>query len=94
MTTYIEHGIEGLMIFCVQQPRSQLHAHKTSIEEEFRQSPPATIAKAAARIKALTGIKRCYTQVREFLLHIGLKPRKVGTIPAKADPAEQEEFLK
>lgn len=48
LTTYMEQGIEGLKIFCVQQPRSELYPHKTSIEEEFRQRPPATVAEAAA----------------------------------------------
>lgn len=94
LTTYIEQGIEGLKVFCVQQPSSKLHVHKTSIEEEFRQRPPATVAEASGRIEELTGIKRGYTQVREFLIHLGLKPRKVGTIPAKADPVVQEDFLK
>jgi len=45
-------------------------------------------------VTEVTGIKRGYTQVREFLLHIGMKPRKVGSVPAKANPEEQEEFLK
>lgn len=94
LTTYIEQGIEGLKIFCVKQPRSELRARQTSIEEEFRQHPPRTVAEAASRIEELTGISRGYTQVREFLVHIGMKPRKVGTIPAKANPSEQEEFLK
>ena len=94
LTDYIKHGIEGLKVFCVQQPHSKLHGHKTSIEDEFRKLPPATVGEAMVRIEELTGIKLCYTQIREFLLRIGMKPRVVGSIPAKADPAEQEEFSK
>lgn len=94
LTTYVEQGIEGLKVFCVQRLRSELHAYKTSIEQEFRQLPPATVAEAAARIEVLTGIKRGNTQIREFLRHIGMKPLIVGSIPSKANPAEQEEFLK
>jgi transposase len=40
----------------------------------------------------LTGIKRGPTQTREFLKKLGMKPRKVGQIPAKADVKEQETF--
>ena len=90
--SYSQNGIEGLKVFCVQAPRSKLHHHRTSIEEEFRQRPPATVGEAIGRIKQLTGIELHYTQVRLFLLHIGMKPRVVGSIPAKADPAAQEEF--
>lgn len=41
----------------------------------------------------LTGIKRGREQVRVFLKKVGLKPRKVGMIPAKADVEAQEKFL-
>ncbi len=47
-----------------------------------------------AKIEELTGIKRSENRVRVFLRHIGMAPRKVGMIPAKADPAKQERFIK
>ncbi len=71
---------------------SQLVDHKRTLEEYFREHPPATSAEAAARIEELTGIKRGPTQTREFLKELGMKPRKVGQIPAKADVKEQEGF--
>ena len=77
-----------------QRPRSALHRHRATIEAEFRQLPPATVAEAAARIEALTGIARRPTQVRQFLNALGMKPRKVGMIPAKADVEVQEAFKK
>jgi transposase len=40
------------------QPRSTLHEHRATIDAEFRQRPPATVAEAAARIEALTGMAR------------------------------------
>src|SRR5690348_530000 len=49
---------------------------------------------AQAEIEKLTGIKRGKTQIREFLHKIGMKPRRVAGIPAKADPVKQEEFKK
>ena len=49
---------------------------------------------AVAKIEELTGIRRGPTQVRNFLDSLGLRPRKVGMIPAKADVEEQERFKK
>ena len=57
------------------------------------QNPPATVAHAAAQIKKLTGIERKPSQVRRFLKQLGMKPRKMAAIPAKADPKVQQEFL-
>jgi transposase len=57
-------------------------------------NPPATVAHAAEQIKKLTGIERKPSQVRKFLKRMGMKPRKMAAIPAKADPQVQQEFLK
>ena len=64
------------------------------LEAYFREHPPATVAEAAAQIQARTGIARKPTQVRQFLTALGMKPRKVGMIPAKADVDAQEAFKK
>ena len=53
----------------------------------------ATIKKAQAEIEHLTGIKRSPTQVRQFMTQLGLRCRKVGMLPAKADPDKQAEYL-
>ena len=49
-------------------------------------------AEAAAKIEELTGIKRSTTQVINFMLKIGMRFRKVGQIPGKADPDVQQEY--
>lgn len=90
--TYQDGGIEALKTVPFARRQSQLAAYHTSIEADFRQRPPATVAEAAARIAALTGLKRGPTQVRQFLQSLGMKPRKVGQIPAKADVVAQETF--
>lgn len=46
------------------------------------------------KIEELTGIKRSPTQVRVFLKKIGMKCRKVGVMPSKADPEIQDAFKK
>ena len=50
------------------------------------------MAEAAARIADLTGLQRGPTQVRQFFKSLGMKPRKVGQIPAKVDVLAQEAF--
>jgi transposase len=45
-----------------------------------------------AKIEELTGIKRSENRVREFLKSLGMRPRKVGMLPSKADPEEQDHF--
>ena len=94
LQAYVTGGIEQLKHLEPRQPRSALHPHRATIDAEFRQRPPATVAEAAARIEALTGIARKPTQVRQFLNALGMKPRKVGMLPAKADVAAQEAFKK
>jgi len=91
---YQEGGIEGLKTVRFHRPGSELDAHITSLEAYFKEHPPATIKKAQYDIETLTGIRRSRTQVRVFLkkkLH--LRCRKIGMIPAKADPDQQAEYL-
>ena len=91
---YIRGGIEALKVLNFYQPQSELNQHKQTIESYFREHPPASVEEAMAMIEELTGIKRSENRIREFLKSIGMAPRKVGMIPAKADPDEQESFIK
>jgi transposase len=88
-----EGGIERLKQTDWDGPVSELSGHRRAIEEHFRNNPPRSTSQAAADIERLTGIRRGPTQVRKFLKGLGLKFRKLGMIPAKADPAEQAKFL-
>jgi transposase len=94
LKAYATGGLEQLKHLEPRQPRSALHQHRARIDAEFRLQPPATVAEAAARIEALTGIARKPTQVRQFLKALGMQPRKVGMMPAKADIEAQEAFKK
>lgn len=91
---YEEGGTEKLKEVNFYRPESKLNDHITSLEAYFREHPPATIKEAQNEIKDLTGIERSETQVGEFLKKkLNLRCRKVGMIPAKADPEEQKVFL-
>ena len=91
---YKEGGIEALKHRDIYRPTSELEAHKSVIEEEFRIRPPASIKEAVERIYKLTGVLRSDTRIEVFLKNLGMKFRKAGSIPAKADIEKQEEFIK
>jgi transposase len=94
LSAYVTGGIAQLKHREPRLLRSALHRQRRPIEADFQQRPPATVAEAAARIEALTGIARKPTQVRQFLKALGMQPRKVGMIPAKADVEAQETYKK
>ena len=87
-------GIEKLKEINMYRPESRMKEHQQTIENYFREHPPATIKEAMSMIENITGLKRSEKPVRKFLKRIGLKRRKVGMVPAKADVKEQEEFKK
>lgn len=91
---YQKGKIEQLKELTFYRPQSQLKQHQEGLEIYFREHPPKTLAQATAKIAELTGINRSREQVRHFLKSIGMSCRRVGVLPAKADVAAQEEFLK
>jgi transposase len=78
-------GLDRLKQINFYQPQSKLIEHKTTIEQYFKDHPPATVSEASSKIEELTGIKRGLTQTAKFMKNIGMKLRKVGSIPAKAN---------
>jgi len=91
---YQTGGVTKLKELSFYQPQSELKQHQETLEAYFRKNPPKTLAQAAVKIEELTGIVRSREQVRVFLKSIGMSCRRVGVLPAKADPDKQEEFLK
>ncbi len=98
VTTYLrlykEGGLEKLREINFNKPVSELTQHISTLEAYFREHPPASTKEAMGKIEELTGLKRSETQVRKFLISSGLKRRKVGMVPAKADIEKQEIFKK
>jgi transposase len=86
-------GIAKLKELTFNQPQSDLKQHQESLETYFRAHPPKTLAQASAKITELTGIVRSREQVRVFLKSMGMRCRRVGVLPAKADADAQAEFL-
>ena len=91
---YQEGGVERLKEIRFHSPTTELEQHRTTLEAYFQEHPPASVKEASAKIEELTGIKRSPGRVRIFMRKIGMKLRKVGMLPAKADIEAQEKFVK
>jgi transposase len=65
-------GLDGLRRLDWHTPTSELESHRSTLENEFRERPPHTIAEACSRIEELTGLRRGETQVRNFLKKISV----------------------
>lgn len=87
-------GLERLKQADWDGPRSELSGHREALEEPFRDNPPRSAARAAAEIERITGLRPGSTPVRRSLRGLGLRSRKRGMIPAKADADEQPGFLR
>jgi transposase len=92
LRAYQQGGIQRLKQNNFRKPQSDLVHHSQSLEEYFRTYPVSSTQEAMALIEKQTGIKRSPTQIRKYLHAIGLKRRKVGILPAKADKDEQQAF--
>ena len=80
------------------RPKSELMGFAEGLKKHFEAHPPQNSNEAKEKIKEITGIERCPTQVRIFMKGIGMKIRKVGFIPGKASTPEkkkeQDDFKK
>jgi len=94
LKAYVAGGVEPLKRLDHYRPPSELTNHRATLEAHFQQHPPATVAEAAAQMAELTGVVRQPTQVRQYLRALGMKPMKVGLLPAQADVEAQEAFNK
>jgi len=91
---YIDGGIEKLTKNLHVGHPSALNAYSQEIKAAFVADPPATIKEARAKIIEITGLSRSIPQIWSFLNKIGMKPRKVGGVPGRADVEAQEDFKK
>jgi len=93
---YKRGGIEALKRSHYRVPQSKLDEHAETLKDYFEKHPPSTVSEAQAAIEKLTGIRREKSQVRAFLKRLGMRHRKVGTVPGKSNEEkwkEQREFL-
>ena len=95
---YKEKKLEGLTTWGYKGRESELENHRESLLKYFEKDPPSSISEAQQMVEKQTGIKRCPSQIHNFLLKLGLKYRKVGFVPNKVDQKEkqqeQKQFIK
>ncbi len=97
LKAYLEGGVERLKEIKFNRPKSALEDYETLIGDHFEKHPPATLAEAQHEIEKLTGIRRSTSQIGKFLKRLGMKRRKIGSIPGKAideDKIEEQEKFK
>ena len=86
-------GVEGLEKLNFRRVTSKLESFKDIIVQYFTDTPPHTMAQACAELEKLIDIKITKKSLCQYTKSLGLKYRKTGTIPAKADTEKQEKFL-
>jgi len=91
---YATQGLSAVRQLGYSHRKSPLDDHQELLRKHFEENPPASVKQARDDIERLTGIKKSQTRIRVFIHHLGMAPRRVGSIPAKADPERQEEFKK
>ena len=74
LQAYVTGGLEPLTHVAPRRPGSALPQHRTTLEAAFQQRPPATVAAAAARLEALTGMVCKPPPVRQVLKVLGRPP--------------------
>src|SRR5262249_1029538 len=82
VAAYRAGGLDGLRLWGVRGPGSDLVAHTTAIREALTNQPGRPAAEPAARIERRTGLTRKPTQVRKFLkAELGFRWRCVRAVP-------------
>lgn len=98
ITSYLkmfkEGGIDKIQEVSFYKPGSKLEKFSMTLKEYFKEHPPTSLLQAMKFIEEITGIKRGKTQVWNFLRNMGMKCRKVGGVPARADTENQIAFKK
>ena len=81
VAAFREGGLDGLRRCDRQGPVSDLAAHEEAIKAERARQPARTVAEAASRIEALTGVRRGLSQTRKLMRGLGLKCQRVRAVP-------------
>jgi len=81
LKSYLAHGIVGLIELKYEGQKSELHKYSKQIKEDFKEQAPRTLKQARQRISKLTGLKRSLPQIRSFLVSLGLRRLKSGSLP-------------
>lgn len=90
---YRSGGLAATMEDRAYSPDSSIEPHWELLESDFRREPVGCAKQARVRIIKLTGITLSPSQTRRVMTKLGMRYRKAGQIPGKADGQLQLEFL-
>ena len=90
---YQQGGIDALLKVNPGTNKSLPESQAVNIGELFTKQPPRSIGEAIIKIKALTGIERSHTRVREFMKRHKFRFLKTGHIPAKVNNRAQHNWV-
>lgn len=94
LALFLAGGIEELAKWREVDGGGELATFDALMREHWSKHPPSTVKQAVADLEAVVGVSRKATAVRDFLKRIGFKRRKAGSVPGKADPGKQEQFVR
>jgi transposase len=94
---YRDGGLPLLLAEDYRKQRGRLDAHAERLEKVFKDQPPHTVNEAIGVIERETGIRLKHSACRDFLRKLGMKCRRCGLVPGKAQDDEgqlqaQQEF--
>jgi transposase len=90
---YLANRMEGLLENRYYQPVSRVEPFLDDIRQSLDSEPVSTVKEAAARILKISGVTLSEAQARRIMKRLGLQYRKAASIPGKADPQMQFDFL-
>lgn len=93
LSEYRNGGLAATMEDKAYSPDSSIQPHWELLKSDFRREPVGCAKQARVRILKLTGITLSPSQTRRIMTQLGMRYRKTGQIPGKADGQLQLEFL-
>lgn len=93
ITEYREGGLERALEDRAYCPMSSVEPHLEQLEQSFKASPVGSARQARQRIIEVADIELSLTQTRRVMKRLGMRYRKAGQVPGKADGDKQLEFL-
>jgi transposase len=94
---YRNGGLPELLAEDYRKQGGQLDAHAERLKEVFKKQPPHTVNQAIEMIEQETGVRLQPSACRTFLRKLGMKFRRCGLVPGKAQDDDgqrqaQQEF--
>lgn len=93
LAEYREGGLQATMEDRAYCPMSSLEPFIDRLADSFDATPVGCTRQARRRILEITGLEMSPSQTRRIMKRLGMRYRKSGQIPCKADPDKQLEFL-